>query len=727
MGNWCLPKTQVSAFKDAITSGRIDPERLAEMSTAERRSLFEKELGKDNARPINTLFEGKLLLKNRQQGYISWAKKVLGENTPAGRDVISRIQRMDKILSAPDEKAFLEDLASKRLGVDISFDEAKKIADRSRRVSDTQTAMQSGGDRMDYGHAVVDLRNYASELKNEANKLRLSDLKQQPLKALGKAAELAAGTAKSIKASLDDSALLRQGWKTLWTNPVIWQKNARKSFVDLARQFGGKEVLNEVDADIVSRPTFDLMKRAKLDVGAIEEQFPTSLPEKIPLLGRAFKASEAAYMGFLRRTRADIFDKMIDIAKKTNVPLTDSELQSVGKMVNSLTGRGDLGRLEPAAGAINSVFFSPRFVKSHLDVLTQPLTGAGGSNFVRRQSAQNLVKMVAGTAAVLALARAADKDSVELDPRSANFGKIRIGDTRFDVTGGAASLFTLAARLASMSSKSSVTGEIKPLGGKEGQTSAKDVVYDFFENKLSPAASVVKDLLKGQDRQGKTPTLVGEARNLLEPLPVTNYLELKNDPNSAPILLGLMADALGVSVNTYPFKQSEDKRTAAEKLARTQRRRSMDKEDLRTEDEIAQDKHLADLRTEARNPDNKTKVQAELQQMLSKGEISKKHGEAILNVGSNQLLEDVKGGGLEDALNVYDVATPKERQDLISIIIRKRHLLNEMSGIDRAATENRLKKLGIPLTGQVPPREVPKKMFLQNVTPKVQPIVQSAP
>lgn len=557
MNHWCLPKNQVDSFKKAIASGRIDPEQLTEMSSPERRAIFEKELGKENAQSINALFESKLLLKNRQQGYVSWAKKVLGENTPVGRDVISRVQRMDKLLSASDEKAFLEDLASKRLGTDISFDEAKKIADLSRRVDDTRTAMQSGGNRMDYGHAVVDLRNYASDLKNAANKFRLNDLKQ-PTKALGKAIELTAATAKSIKASLDDSALLRQGWKTLWTNPVIWQKNARQSFVDLVRQFGGKEVLNEVDADIVSRPTFDLMRRAKLDVGAIEEQFPTSLPEKIPVLGRAFKASEAAYMGFLRRTRADVFDKMIDIAKKTNVSLTDAELQSIGKMVNSLTGRGDLGRLEPAANAVNSVFFSPRFVKSHIDVLTQPLTGAGGSNFVRRQSAQNLLKVVAGTAAVLATARAVNKDSVELDPRSANFGKIRIGNTRFDVTGGASSLFTLAARLATMSSKSSVTGQVSELNARDksgkpkfGASTAKDVVYDLFENKLSPAASVIKDILEGRDRQGNRPTAWGETRNLFEPLPITNYLELKNDPKSAPILLGLIADALGVSVNTY--------------------------------------------------------------------------------------------------------------------------------------------------------------------------------
>ncbi len=563
---WCLPANQVDRFKQALRSGRVDPFKLAEMSSAERRAVFGKELGPENAESINTSFEAKLLLKNRQAGYVNWARKMLGENTPAGRDVISRVQRMDKLLSPAEETAFLEDLTAQRLGTRVTVEEAKQIADLSKAIGDTKQAMAQGGDRLDYGHAVVDLRNYVSDLSRQAQKFRLADLRQ-PGKALGKAIEVTAGSAKSIKASLDDSAIFRQGWKTLWTNPIIWQRNARRTFVDLVRQFGGKKVLDEVDAEIISRPTFDLMKRAKLDVGTIEEAYPTHLPAKIPILGRAYKASEAAFTGFVHRTRADVFDKMVDIARRTDVDLNDNELQSIGKMVNSLTGRGHLGRLEPAANVTNSVLFSPRLIKSHIDLLLQPATGAGGSSFVRKQAAMNLVKVLSGTAAVLAIARAVNPDSVELDPRSADFGKIRVKDSRFDVTGGMASLATLAARLAKNSTKSSTTGEVKQLGErtksgepKFGAPTRKDVAYDFFENKLSPVGSVIKNVLEGQTRENKPPTLVGEARNLLEPLPISNYLELKKNPNSAPILAAMLADALGISVNTYSKKPKKRKR-----------------------------------------------------------------------------------------------------------------------------------------------------------------------
>jgi len=551
---WCLPPKHVERFKNALRSGDIDPMSLAEMSSAERRAVFEKHLGAENAEPINAQFETKLLLKNRQMGYVSWAKKMLGENTPAGRDLISRIERMEKLLSPAEEKAFLEDLTARKLGTRVTAEEAGKIAELSKAVG---AAKEANPNSMEYGRAAVALRNYVSEMGRRGERFQLPNM--------GKYIETAAGISKSAKAALDNSAIFRQGWKTLWTNPVIWQRNARKTFVDLARQFGGKNVLDEVDAEIISRPNHDLMRRAKLDIGGLEEAYPSTLPEKIPVLGRAYKASEAAYTGFSRRTRADVFDKMIDIANKTGVELNDAELQSIGKLVNSLTGRGHLGRAEPAANIVNNVLFSPRFVKSQFDVLGgHAISGAGGSNFVRRQAALNLLKVVGGTAAVLATAKALKPDSVEVDPRSSDFGKIRVGDTRFDVSGGMASIITLASRLATMSSKSSTTGKVMPLNArtrsgepKFGAQTGKDVLYDFIENKTSPAATVALELLKGETREGGPPTVASTVRGLVEPMPVANYIELKNNPNSANILAAMIADGLGIGTNTYSAKKKK--------------------------------------------------------------------------------------------------------------------------------------------------------------------------
>ena len=173
----------------------------------------------------------------------------------------------------------------------------------------------------------------------------------------------------------------------------------------------------------------------------------------------------------------------------------------------------------------------------------------------RKKAAINLLKIISGTAAILTIANALNPDSVEEDPRSADFGKIKVGNTRFEMTGGMASVVTLAFRLIRGSTKSSLTGKVSELNtGKFGARTGADVIYNFFENKLSPFSSVIKDILKGETFEGKEPTLLGELKNLLVPIPITNYEELKNDPNSAPILLSIIADGLGIGTNTYSKK-----------------------------------------------------------------------------------------------------------------------------------------------------------------------------
>lgn len=547
MAGFCLAPEAVNRFKAGLKSGAIDPAKLADMSSEERNAFFKDYVGEHGAKETNALFESKLLLKNQQRGMVTWAKTVAGLKPEVKRDLISRIQRLNQVLDPADKEQFLHDLAAQKLGVDVSQTEAKTIADLSKQVEQTRTAMEQGGNRLDYGRAVVALKNYVSELKTGAQRSTAAELKH-PLSLLNRGAS----NAKAITASMDNSAIFRQGWKTLWTHPGVWQKNARQSFVNLVRQFGGKPVLDELEADIISRPTYDKMVTAKLAVANLEEAFPTTAPEKIPLLGRAYKASEAAYTAFVQKTRADVFDQYLKIAEKTGVNTNDpAELQAIGKLVNSLTGRGNLGRLEPVGNVVNNVFFSPRFLKSNFDTLTLH-AGDKMTPFARKQAAMNLVKIVTSTAAVITLANAVRPGSVELDPRSSDFGKIRVGDTRFDVTGGIGSIMTLAARVATRSSKSTTTGLVNQLNtGAYGAQTTLDVVNNFLEGKLSPAAGLVRDLLKGQDFQGNKVTLKGEASNLLTPMSFQNFQQAASDPNAANALLTWIADGLGISANVY--------------------------------------------------------------------------------------------------------------------------------------------------------------------------------
>ena len=552
---FCLTKDLANEFKARLKSGEINPQKLMDMNSKERNEYFSGFMGKPNAKEVNALFESKMILKNQQQGMLTWAKQVAGLKPEAKRDLIAKVQRMTKVLQPEEMDKFLSDLAAKRLGIEVTAEEAGKIADLAARVDETRTEMEAGGDRFAYGEAMVDFYNYTNGLKGEAEELTFRQLAVRPVEAFVRTA----GFSKSIKASLDNSSIFRQGWKVLWSDPGVWMKNAPQTFVNMAKTIKGEDIMKAVNADIFSRPLYKSMVKAKLALQNVEEAFPSSLPEKIPGLGRLYKASQDAYSAFLYKTRADVFEKYYEIAKKSGVDVEDRfELESIGKLINSLTGRAHLGNKgELIADTLNNVFFSARFMKSNFDTLTAHTTDRNISWWARKRAALNLLKVASGSAAILTIANALSPDSVEWDPRSSDFGKIRVGDTRFDVTGGMGSIAVLASRLAMgiiglPAIKNSDTGVVKEINtGDWGAQQGTGLIADFFGNKVSPVTSTIFHLMNSETFDGEKPTLMSEAINLFAPLPIVNSIENYKNPEAAPLLLTMLADALGISANTY--------------------------------------------------------------------------------------------------------------------------------------------------------------------------------
>ena len=542
----CIPKHLTKVFMEKIKSGEITPEKLLDMTSEQRRAEFAKILGKTNAEGVNALFESKMLLKAQQQGIVSWAQEVAGLKPEVKRDILSRVEKMDKFLNPKEYDAFLADLVAHKLGMTVTMQEAGNISALAKDVLEKREAIKTGGDRLEYGRAKVAFDDYYNGLKTESERKKLTEYIKPSN--WGQAITNVAGFAKSLKASFDNSVIGRQGLKTLITQPDIWAKNSARSFGDFWNSMTGKDAMLEVRADVMSRPNAlnGLYKKHGLAVGVMEEAYPTNLPEKIPLLGRVFKGSQDAFTAWQYRTRADVFDRLADTITKAG-----GDIEGLGKLVNSLTGRGDIGALEPAAKPLNNIFFSPRFLKSNIDLLTAHAMDKNISPEVRKEAVKNLVKVVGAVAILLAIAKALGGD-VEEDPRSADFGKIKIGNTRFDVSGGMASIVVLASRLLTFSSKNATTEIVTKLNeDRFGAKTGYDVLLSFFEGKLSPAAGIVRDILKGKDFQGKKPTILGEMNNLFTPLPVLNFMELRDDPDAAPLLLAMMSDALGIGTNTY--------------------------------------------------------------------------------------------------------------------------------------------------------------------------------
>lgn len=580
----CLPPKVVDSFKRALVSGKINPEKLAGMTSDVRHKLLSEVVGEGNAKFVNSNFEEKMLLKNQKQGYLNWAKSIAGLKPETRRTLEAKIANMDHVLNPEEERAFLKDLASTKLGFGVSVKEAKKIADLSSKVQEAEALPRSSKEAafdknfspsandMKYGYARYDFHQYLSELKNGSKKLTFADFKKSPLAVPGHLVRATADISKSIGASLDDSFALRQGAKAFFTNNKAWRKEFIGSFANLAKGFKNSEAANrEFNARLMSDPHYDQAIKDGLAIKGNEDAFPTSVPERIPIAGRAFGASEVAYNAFAQNLRLNIYKQQMKLA----ADLGDKDLpkeygKNMAKMVNSLTGRGGFGKAEPVSGYFNLAFYSLRFLKSNVDsLLLHPAgIGVGGlGSAAQKKAATNLVKIIAGMAGILATAHALKPGSVDFDPRSSDFGKIKVGHTRFEMTGGLDSLVTLASRLIPTAgpngthpySKSSTSGVLtQENSGTYGAPTIKDAIVNFLSNKTSPVGGVALDLANGKTHNNTKPTVGNEVGSLVEPLNVKNFTELKSDKNSANILASVLADTFGISTNTYGKSQKND-------------------------------------------------------------------------------------------------------------------------------------------------------------------------
>jgi hypothetical protein len=270
---------------------------------------------------------------------------------------------------------------------------------------------------------------------------------------------------RALMASFDLSAPGRQGIfligsKAYWT-----------SFLDMFKAFGSDRAWKAINDSITARPNYQTMKKYGLaltntgkTLSEREEAFMSNLAEKIPVAGRIVRASDRAYSGYLNKLRADTVDKILNDAKNAGVNLKPKELRDIMGFVNNATGRGSLGRLNQAAPLLSAGFFSPRLIASRLALLN-PIYYTRLSPVARKAALKALLSFSGIALTVLSLAKAGGAE-VEADPRSSDFGKIKIGNTRYDMLGGFQQYIRTGAQL--------ITGQVKD-GQREYQDSGRGV------------------------------------------------------------------------------------------------------------------------------------------------------------------------------------------------------------------------------------------------------------
>lgn len=536
--------------------------------------------------------------------------------TPIQKDIVEKIDSIKDILNPASDAVFAKSVAEHKLGVSITREQSKKVVEMSDEVlklrakasndligktpdeifkmepSETAILAAKAEGALERHLSDLSLANpnrvdgITNKMKAGAEALKKAftskDGARVAVSKFGEDMKLVAGTAKASTASFDNSFFGRQGIKTLMYALVEapfdrgklargWVKDFGSSFTDMGKTFKTAKFSDEAMAlgfkkreQVVMDNLEDMTKadymyhtymrnaKGQFGIGGVEEAFPTSLMEKIPGVGRAYKATEVAYNAAAIRMRLRLGKYNLEMFSKAGIDISDPQvLDTLSELVSSMTGKGQIS--SAVQGALGNWYFSVKLFTSMIDTVWMPVKFAakgigmpGTSAYdamlrkTYRKAAMQSAKPLIGWAGLLGAASMFGVSS--LDPRDKRFGKV-VGTNgqAFDITGGNLTFWGGITKIVSGKQYDPVKGvwiENSQLSGsKWGQ-----VMETVFSNRLSPVPALVRDAVNGEHFGGEPITMTSIASNLIVPISVKNVFEEgfeKKDYSSALyVLLG---------------------------------------------------------------------------------------------------------------------------------------------------------------------------------------------
>jgi hypothetical protein len=364
------------------------------------------------------------------------------------------------------------------------------------------------------------------------------------------------GVPRALQTTLDLSMGGRQGLLVAARHPVIWGKANVESIKYLK---DGKYFQKEMEA-IRSTPEYAAGQKYGLatpaaDQGAEEAYAAADLAKKIPVAGKVIDATQRAYDGGLTKMRSDLWNHTLKAyggVEKAEKDLGAKGMTDLAEAINTLTGRGGKkgGLVEKHLNSLSATLFSPRLWASRLNTLN-PIYYARLSPAARKVALENAGAFAAVAGVVLTAAGALGA-KVETDPRSSDFLKIRVGDTRYDILGGLQQHLVFAARELTGQKKSTQTGEVTDLGDGFGADTRLDVATDFARNKLNPILGTGATLLEGKGRGGEDVDPLAEIARLFTPITLQGIYDSARSTGS-PVdgVVTNIPNVFGVGTQTY--------------------------------------------------------------------------------------------------------------------------------------------------------------------------------
>jgi hypothetical protein len=189
--------------------------------------------------------------------------------------------------------------------------------------------------------------------------------------------------------------------------------------------------------------------------------------------------------------------------------------------------------------------------------MLNPNTYAMATPFVRKQYLKSALGLAAAWGGVAMLGKAANQAGiadvqVSFDPNSADFMKLRFGNTRLDPGGGFQQFLVAYSRMITGHETSSNTQKDFELGVGYRPFTRGSALQQFGSNKLNPFAKFGYDLLFATERQPVH--MLDRTAQMFVPLVHQDLLELlKSDPYLLPLMIPV---AGGMGLQTYDKGES---------------------------------------------------------------------------------------------------------------------------------------------------------------------------
>lgn len=369
----------------------------------------------------------------------------------------------------------------------------------------------------------------------------------------------AIGLQRALRFTADISATGRQVLPAALSHPVEFAKAAKKSFeVMFSHEKYQKfvsEMVNSKEANYINDRLGAYISVMNDDISKADDIYRNSgWAHKIPGVNKVVAASERQYNALLSGMRFQTGKRFIDaaggiaqlekIASDSGDP--DTFLKAIGTVANVNTGRGFGKALDTGASKILSdVLVSPRGLAARIQRFNpkyytdlMKANPAAGKEALRSLGIQ--------TAVTVSALGAASASGLYED------GQIKVGNTRYDITGGAANMIRTAVRVAQF-----VHGdrETTPFNTAETEVTrwARNQLAPFLASSLD-AIGIHQDPKSGTwvNRWGEDVTL---GSTVLDNIAPVNASQIASDRNlgtsGGQTVANAALNTLGIGVNTY--------------------------------------------------------------------------------------------------------------------------------------------------------------------------------